>query len=191
MECVRSALIALACALGAAIPAFTPNPVFAADESRGAQLVQDYGCAGCHGTFNTIPGGRSDAELALAIEHPRAPMPTYNLSHSQVADIVAYIGHRDAATKDNRPTVTFQPRTPTDETRITVHFHGTPPKHVSVVPIMQMGGSATPGRAVRLVPETTNPSTFTGHIVFSMGGSWTVRVNYDGHAMDVPLNVGS
>lgn len=188
---MRTKSVVLACALAAAIPVFTVNPAVAFDESRGAQLVQDYGCAGCHGSFSTIPAGRTNSELAQAIEHPRAPMPTYDMSRSQVADIVAYIGQRGAVREGSRPSVTFQPRMPSDEAKITVRFHGTPPKHVSVVPMMQMGSSSMPARAVRLQPEIANPGTFTGHIVFSMGGAWMIRVNYDGRTMDVPLNVGS
>jgi hypothetical protein len=45
-------------------------------------------------------------------------------------------------------------------------------------------------RQVHLTPSASDPNTFTGKIVFSMGGPWTIRLQYDGKSMDVPLNVG-
>ena len=56
---------------------------------------------------------------------------------------------------------------------------------------MQMGSTSMQTRLVHLKASADDPHVFSGTIVFSMGGPWTVRVQYDGKSLDVPLNVGS
>jgi hypothetical protein len=55
---------------------------------------------------------------------------------------------------------------------------------------MQMGSSTMQTRTVQLQQSASDPHTFSGRVVFSMGGPWTVRVQYGGQTLDVPLNVG-
>jgi hypothetical protein len=44
-------------------------------------------------------------------------------------------------------------------------------------------------RTVQLQPST-DPHVFTGRVVFSMGGPWTLKLTYDGTTTDVPITVG-
>lgn len=171
------------------------------DVNAGAKLVQANGCEGCHGA--NLMGGTvgpklygiehrmSADKIADFIIHPRAPMPNFGFTKEQVNDIVAYLSALDGGTNSAQPVVTFDPPTPTDVATITVRFPGTPPKSVSVLPIMQMGSSSMQTRQIQLQPSASDPHVFTGRVVFSMGGPWTVRVQYDGQTLVVPLNVGS
>ncbi len=170
------------------------------DSNAGAKLVQANGCAGCHGA--QLKGGSigpalfgiehrlAPAQIADFIVHPRAPMPNFGFTSGQVDDIVAYLSSLDGGTNQQAPVVTFDPATPVTDATISVRFSGTPPKDVSVVPIMQMGTSTMQTRLVHLSASPSDPNVFTGKIVFSMGGPWTIKVQYDGSSMDVPLNVG-
>lgn len=170
------------------------------DVNAGGKLVQANGCAGCHGA--NLMGGSigpklygiehrlSDAQISDFIIHPRAPMPNFGFTAAQVSDIVAYLTSLDGGANSAQPVVTFDPASPTDQATITVRFPGTPPKIVSVLPIMEMGSSAMNTRTVQLQQSPSDPHVFTGKIVFSMGGPWTMRVHYDGHTLDVPLTVG-
>ncbi len=181
--------------------AASPSPQPAAgDANAGAKLVQANGCAGCHGA-NLKGGGvgpalygiehkLASAQIADFIKNPRAPMPNFGFSDAQISDIIAYLSGLDGGANSQAPVVTFDPATPTDIATITVRFPGTPPKDVSVLPIMQMGKSTMQTRLVHLTPSSSDPNTFTGKVVFSMGGPWTVKVQYDGNTLDVPLNVG-
>ena len=117
-------------------------------------------------------------------------MPNFGFSDAQIGDIIAYLSGLDGGANSQAPVVTFDPPTPTDVATISVRFPGTPPKDVSVLPIMQMGKSTMQTRVVHLTPSSSDPNTFTGKFVFSMGGPWTVKVQYDGNTLDVPLNVG-
>ncbi len=128
--------------------------------------------------------------IAAAIEHPKPPMPNFGFSTAQVSSIVAYLSNLDGGVSGTQPVVTFDPATPTDVATISVRFSGTPPKSVSVLPIMHMGSSTMPTREIRLTPSPSDPHVFTGRIAFSMGGPWTVRVRYDGSTLNVPLTVG-
>jgi mono/diheme cytochrome c family protein len=187
-------LLASAIRAGAAPGAASP------DANNGANLVQSNGCAGCHGA--NLKGGTvgpalygiehklSSTQIADFIKNPRAPMPNFEFSDGQIADIVAYLSNLDGGAERAAPVVSFDPAVPTDEATITVRFAGTPPKDVSVLPIMQMGKSTMQTRPVHLTPSANDPHTFTGRVVFSMGGPWTVKVQYDGNTFDVPLNVG-
>ncbi|HZT12460.1 MAG TPA: cytochrome c [Candidatus Baltobacteraceae bacterium] len=178
----------------------SPTPAPAADADEGAKLVQANGCEGCHGAG--LHGGTvgpplvgiehqlNADQIADKIEHPKAPMPNFGFSAAQVADLVAYLSGLDGGSQGTRPVVTFDPAVPTDIATISVRFPGTPPKSVRVLPIMQMGSSTMQTREVDLVPSKSDPHVFTGRVVFSMGGPWTVRLQYDGKTMNVPLNVG-
>lgn len=170
------------------------------DANAGAKLVQANGCAGCHGA--NLMGGSVGPKLygiehhmtadqiADFIVHPRAPMPDFGFTTEQVNDIVAYLSSLDGGANSTRPVVSFDPATPVDVATITVRFPGTPPSSVTVLPVMQMGSTNMQTRQVQLTQSASDPHVFTGRVVFSMGGPWTVRVQYDGQTMDVPLTVG-
>lgn len=180
-------------------PAATQSPA-SGNANNGAQLVQANGCAGCHGAG--LKGGGigpalygiehklSDAQIADFIIHPRAPMPNFGFTGAQVTDIVAYLKTLDGGTGNTQPLVTFTPATPTDQAVVTVVFPGTPPQSVTVLPVMHMGTGTHHTALIQLQPSPSDPHTFSGHIEFSMGGPWIVQIQYDGHQMDVPLNVG-
>jgi len=181
--------------------AASPSPAPATgDANNGAKLVQANGCAGCHGA--SLKGGTigpslygiehklASDQIANFIAHPKPPMPNFGFNAGQIGDIVAYLSSLDGGANNDAPVVTFNPTTPTDEATISVQFPGTPPKDVSVLPIMQMGTSTMQTRLVHLTQSASDPHTFSGRVVFSMGGPWTVKVQYDGKTLDVPLNVG-
>ena len=178
-----------------------PAAAVSADANAGAKLVQSSGCEGCHGTG--LKGGGigpklygiehtlTQDQIAAFILHPKPPMPNFGFSDAQAHDIAAYLSSLDGGAQSAGPVVTFDPAAPTDVATISVRFPGTPPKDVSVLPIMQMGSSSMQTRVVHLTPSASDPNLFTGKIVFSMGGPWTVRLQYDGKTLDVPLNVGA
>lgn len=169
------------------------------DVNTGAKLVQVNGCAGCHGA--NLMGGSigpqlygiehrlSNDQIGDFIVHPRSPMPDFGFTPGQVHDIIAYLTSLDGGANGAQPIVTFDPPTPTDHATITVRFPGAAPANVSVLPIMHMGSSAMPARTVQLRQSASDPHVFTGTVVFSMGGPWTIRVRYDGQTLDVPLTV--
>ena len=170
------------------------------DMNEGAKLVQANGCAGCHGA--NLMGGSigpklygiehklTNDQIADFIVHPRQPMPNFGFSADQVNDIVAYLSGLDGGANSTQPVVTLSPNPPVDLATITVRFPGTPPKNVSVLPVMQMGTSTMQTRLVTLTPTAADPHVFTGRVVFSMGGPWTLKLQYDGTTMDVPVSVG-
>lgn len=188
-----------------AVPPPSASPSLAAaamgDANSGAKLVQANGCAGCHGA--NLMGGSigpklfgiehrlGNDQIADFIKNPRPPMPDFGLNAVQIGDIVAYLSALDGGASSTKPVVTFNPNPPTDAATITVRFPGTPPKSVSVLPIMQMGASSMQTRAVQLQQSADDPHAVTGKLVFSMGGPWTIRVQYDGQTLDVPLTVGN
>lgn len=197
-------LSAQAPAVPAAVAAASPSPVpvqssAAGDTNNGAKLVQANGCAGCHGA--NLMGGSigpklygiehqlSRDQIADFIVHPRPPMPNFGFTAGQVSDIVAYLSGLDGGANATQPVVTLSPNPPVDIATISVRFPGTPPKNVSVLPVMQMGTSTMQTRLVQLQPST-DPHVFTGRVVFSMGGPWTLKLQYDGTTMDVPVTVG-
>lgn len=180
------------------VAAASPSP--SGDANEGAKLVQANGCSGCHGV--NLMGGSigpklfgiehnlTNDQIADFIVHPRAPMPNFGFSTDQVNDIVAYLTGLDGGANSTQPVVTLTPNPPVDVATITVRFPGTPPKSVSVLPVMQMGTSSMQTRQVQLQQSATDPHEFTGRIVFSMGGPWTLKLQYDGATMDVPVTVG-
>jgi len=196
MENVGAASVAAAEPSSSAMPAAAPG----GDANNGAKLVQANGCAGCHGA--NLMGGSvgprlygiehrlTQAQIADFIVHPRPPMPNFGFTAQQVDDIVAYLSGLDGGASSSAPVVTLSPNPPVDVATITVRFSGTPPKDVSVLPVMQMGTSTMQTRLVKLQPSASDPHAFTGHVVFSMGGPWTLKLQYDGNTMDVPVNVG-
>ena len=171
------------------------------DANNGAQLVQSNGCAGCHGAG--LKGGRigpalfgiehrmTSDQIADFIVHPRAPMPSFGFSTTQVSDIVAYLASLDGGINNTAPIVTFSPQAPVDSATISVTFPGTLPTSVSVLPVMHMGTGTHHTAMVQLQPSPSDPRTFTGRITFSMGGPWIVQIEYDGRELDIPLNVGT
>ena len=182
------------------VPALCALALLAADPNNGAKLVQANGCAGCHGAdlkggsigpkLYGIERAKSPSEIAQAIAKPKPPMPSFGFSASQIDDIVAYLSNLDGGVQNEAPVVTFNPSPPIDVATIVVRFAGTPPKHVSVLPIMQMGSNTMQTRRVDLAQSKQDPHLFTGRVVFSMGGPWTVRLQYDGKTTNVPVNVG-
>jgi mono/diheme cytochrome c family protein len=181
-------------------PAPSIAPTATGDANAGAKLVQANGCEGCHGVG--LKGGmapalygiehrRSADAIAQFIAAPKSPMPNFGFNAKQIADIVAYLSNKDGGIANTAPIVTLDPPNPTDIATVRVTFPGTPPLHVTVTPIMVMGGTTMPTREVPMTPSPGNPNIFVGKIVFSMGGPWTVRIRYDGQILDVPLTVGS
>lgn len=166
-----------------------------ADVNAGAKLVQDNGCMGCHGaTFQGGVGPKlygiehrlSAAQIAAAIQNPKAPMPKFPFSDAQISDVVAYLSSLDGG--GGRPVATLTPARPSKSAVLTVRFPGTPPKHVTAVPGMQMGGSTMTTPMVTLHP-TSDPHVWKGNVSFSMGGPWTINVVYDGKHLTLPVNV--
>jgi hypothetical protein len=128
----------------------------------------------------------------MHIKNPTAPMPNFGFSDAQIGDIVAYLSTLDGgAGAQSRPIVAFDPASPSTQATISVTFPGTPPQRVTALPIMQMGTSTMQTHPVTLVPSPQNPQRFTGRIEFSMGGPWTVHIDYDGNTLIAPINVGS
>ncbi len=166
-----------------------------ADVNAGAGLVQSSGCMGCHGA--TLRGGigptlygiehrRTAAQIANAIKNPTTPMPKFPLSDSQIQDVVAYLSSLDGG--GGQPVATLSPAKPENHAVLTVRFPGTPPRHVTAVPAMHMGGSGMDSARVTLHP-TSDPHVWKGVVSFSMGGPWTIDVVYDGKHLTVPVNV--
>jgi mono/diheme cytochrome c family protein len=174
-----------------------PARVAAADANAGALLVQQHGCAGCHGAqFQGATGPQlrgiehrlSAAQIANAIAHPVAPMPQFGFTSGQTADIVAYLSNLDGGANQNAPIATFSPAKPSNQAMLTVRFAGSPPHSVTAQAAMQMGASSMSTPKVTLV-ATSDPHVWKGVVRFSMGGPWTVEVLYDGKKLSVPLNV--
>lgn len=168
----------------------------AGNANAGAKIVADHGCMGCHGA--KFAGGiapklfgiehrRTAAEIAAAIERPRAPMPNYGLSERQIADVVAYLSSLDGGVKGDLPVITLDPVTPRDQAHITVRFPGEVPKHVLARASMNMG-TMSHHRDSELRP-TKDPHVWQGVVYFSMGGAWTLTVIYDEKSIEQPLTV--
>jgi cytochrome c553 len=166
-----------------------------ADVNAGAALVQSNGCTGCHGaTFRGGIGPKlygiehrlKPQQIADAIKNPKAPMPKFPFSDAQVSDVVAYLSSLDGG--GGGPVATLDPAKPGKSATLTVRFPGTPPKHVSAVPTMQMGASSMATPAV-VLHATHDPHVWTGTVTFSMGGPWTIEVKYDGGVLKVPVTV--
>lgn len=202
---VANAKTSVAAAAAPAVATSEAAAPSSGDANRGALLVQANGCTGCHGAnfqgkigpaLYGIEHKLSPTEIAEKIAHPVAPMPNFGFTQTQIGDIVAYLSSLDGGTTQSgaqggTPVVTFTPAAPTGDATISVRFSGPAPQHVNVLPIMQMGNTKMHSTAIALTPSLNDPKVFTGRIEFSMGGPWVVRVEYDGHAMNVPIDVGS
>jgi mono/diheme cytochrome c family protein len=173
-------------------------PVRAAgDPSAGAKIVQANGCAGCHGAnFKGSTGPKlygiehqlSAAQIADAIANPKSPMPKFPLTSAQISDVVAYLSSLDGGSGGGGPVATLTPAKPSSQAMLSVRFPGAAPKHVTALPTMQMGASAMHDAKVTLEP-TGDPHVWQGKVSFSMGGPWTIDVQYDGKHLTVPVNV--
>ncbi len=171
------------------------------DANKGALLVQANGCIGCHGAqfqgkigpaLYGIEHKLSPDQIADKISHPVAPMPNFGFTPSQITNIVAYLSSLDGGTTaGSAPVVTFDPKEPSSDATIEVRFSGTPPKHVTALPVMQMGNAGMHTSGIALTPSPADPHLFTGHLEFSMGGPWVITVEYDGKSMTVPIDVGA
>jgi hypothetical protein len=183
----------------AAVAAFSARPAgdAGADPNAGATLVRNNGCSGCHGA--TFGGGigpalggiekrLSAAQIAAAIRTPKAPMPNFGFSESQIADIVAYLSGLDGGAAGTAPVATLTPPTPGSHATLTVRFSGTPPASVVAVASMAMGSSSMSAPAVHL-HATSDPLVWTGPVSFSMAGPWTIDITYDGKHVTLPVNV--
>jgi mono/diheme cytochrome c family protein len=186
-----------ALAVLAAAALLAPSPSNAADGAAGGKIVQTNGCTGCHGA--SFEGGvgpklagiehrRTPAEITAAIVNPKAPMPRYPLTGAQVADVVAYLSALDGGAAMSHPVATLTPAKPGDRAVLSVRFPGTPPKRVTALASMRMGGSSMHGGLVTLRATKSDPHVFEGPLEFSMGGAWTVDITYDGKHMTLPVN---
>jgi cytochrome c553 len=177
--------------------AFGPRGVALADANAGAALVQQNGCQSCHGArFEGAPGypalfgvehRRSQAQIVDALLRPKAPMPNYGFTAAQAADIAAYLAGLDGGA--GQPMVTIAPEHPSDYAIVTVRFPGPPPARVSAVASMAMGSQPMKSPEATFKP-TSDPHVFQGKIEFSMAGSWTIHIDYDGKEIDNPIVVG-
>ena len=191
---LRAASIVL---LSALISAATAPAL--ADVNAGASLVQKYGCQGCHGTdfkgasgFPALYGiehRRSHDQIVQAIVHPKAPMPNFGFTPAQASDVADYLSSLDGGASNAQPTVTISPAHPSDVATVTVHFPGAAPVRVEAVASMAMGGSTMMSPKVEL-KRSPDGHTYTGELSFSMGGSWTLHITYDGREIDQPISVG-
>lgn len=169
------------------------------DVNAGAALVQKNGCQGCHGaTFQGTSGfpalygiehRRTHDQIVAAILHPTAPMPNFGFTPVQAGAIADYLSSLDGGASLTKPTITISPAHPQDKATVSVHFAGAPPQKVEAIASMAMGGSTMNSPKVEL-QRSADGHTFTGKLLFSMGGAWTLHIIYDGKTIDEPLSVG-
>ena len=169
----------------------------AGDANAGAELIQKNGCSGCHGA--ALAGGSAGpnlrgierhkrfGEIANAIRHAKAPMPSFSFANIQIADIIAYLSALDGGPND-APVASLNPPRPRAQAWLTVRFKGTPPKSVLAVPSMKMGSRSMSSAQVTLHP-TGDPHVWTGKVRFSMGGPWTIDIEHDGKHLTLPVDV--
>lgn len=89
-----------------------------------------------------------------------------------------------------QPTIAISPAHPSDYADLTITFPGTPPKNVTVVALMTMGGIDMHSPTVTMT-QGSDPHVFTGRVDFSIDGTWTLHVIYDGNSFDQQIEVGS
>src|SRR5579885_921526 len=169
------------------------------DANSGARLVQSHGCTGCHGA--QLQGGSDGpklagiektlkaVEIAAFIKHPSEPMPDFKFTDAQIADIVAYLSGLDGGEKGDRPTVSFDPPTPTGDTRIIVHFPSPAPRRVQAVGVLQADPEAARTDAVTLTRDGVH--VWSGRMSFPRPGACIVEIMYDGNRIDAPISVAS
>jgi hypothetical protein len=151
-------------------------------------LIAAYGCRACHATdLDGVGGRRTQAQIAAAILHPKAPMPNFGFTAAQANDIAAYLAQAESPT--HAPVVTVSPEHPSDYANVTVTFSGMPPKSVRIVALMTMGGMKMHSATVTMA-SGKDPHVFTGRVNFPMDGTWTLHVVYDGASFDRRIDVG-
>jgi hypothetical protein len=163
--------------------------------SAGAAIVQANGCMGCHGAafhggigpaLYGIEHRRSAAQIATAIAKPKAPMPTFPFSTTQISALVAYLSSLDGGA--SLPVATLAPANPGSHAVLSVRFPGRPPSSVIAVPAMQMGDGRMEGAPVDL-HATKDPHLWQGTVSFSMAGPWSIDIRYDAKRLTLPVNV--
>jgi len=173
--------------------------VVVADANTGAKLVAQNGCQACHGaTFRGtanfpalygIEHRLARAQIVAALTDPKAPMPNYGFSAAQAGDIADYLSGLDGGVAADQPVITLAPPHPVDYADVTIRFPGAPPKSVTAVATMAMGNM--PMKSPQVVfKSSSDPHVYTGRIEFSMSGSWTIHIVYDGKTIDQPITVG-
>ena len=173
--------------------------VLVADVNAGSKLVAQNGCQACHGVsfrgtsqFPPLYGIEhrlSRAQIIAAVTNPTAPMPNYGFSAAQAGDIADYLSGLDGGAGADQPVITVAPAHPVDYADVTVRFPGPPPKSVTAVATMAMGNM--PMKSPHVVfKATSDPHVYTGRIEFSMSGSWTIHIVYDGKTIDRPIVIG-
>ena len=193
---VSSALAAASSSRGAA-PAESGVSAASSGANTGAQLVAQNGCEGCHGA--TFQGGIGPALVGIEhrlspgqiidfIVHPRAPMPNFGFTGTQVSDIVAYLTNLDGGAAGAQPTITLDPENPTNHATILVRFPGTPPSAATASAIMKMG--RTSHRDTVALHPTANPKVWSAPLQFSMEGPWTIEIQYGTKVIDRAIQVG-
>jgi hypothetical protein len=169
--------------------------------SSGAHLVQDHARSSCHGVGLAGVAGNgprlvgiehrlSPAQIAGAVEHPKAPMPDMGFTHAQVLDVVAYLSRLDGG--NGVPVVTVVPSKNSSDALVSVTFPGAPPPGAQVQGTMEMGGSSM-GTGWQPLQKTADPHTLRTKLNFSMAGSWMVRLRYGNpaHELDRPVDITS
>jgi hypothetical protein len=160
----------------------------APDASAGAHLVATYGCRACHASdLGGIARRLNANQIAAALLRPAAPMPSFGFTATEAGDIAAYLTQGVADV--TQPVITTAPAHPSDYADVTVRFPGEPPKNVTLVALMSMGGMKMHSQTVTMKPGS-DPHVFTGHVDFSMDGTWTLHVVYDGTSFDRTIDVG-
>lgn len=172
------------------------------DPKAGAALVQSSTCAGCHGArfqgdlgpnLIGIEKRRTPVQIAGVITNPEPPMPKFDFSAQQVADIVAYLSLLDGgggATTEKQPKISLSPAKPVESATVTVEFPDAPAADATVQAAMSMGHSSMGTNPIKL-QKTGDPHKLAAKVPFSMGGPWMIKVRYDKtHEVDMPITVG-
>jgi cytochrome c553 len=168
-----------------------------ADANSGAKLVAQNGCQACHGAtfrgtaqFPPLYGLEhhlSRAQIIAALTNPKAPMPNYGFSAAQAGDIADYLSALDGGASADQPVITFAPAHPVNYADVTVRFPA--PQKVTAVASMAMGNMPMKSPQVTFVP-TSDPHVYKARLAFSMSGSWTIHIVYDGKTIDRPIVIG-
>jgi len=187
--------MALAAAL---VLTFCTATAASADSNSGAKLVAQNGCTSCHGAkfqggegpaLYGIEHRRTRAQIVAALVSPKVPMPNYGFSATQAGDIADYLSGLDGGATQDQPVITISPEHPIDYADVTIRFPGAPPKSVTAVASMAMGQMPMNSPKVTF-KATSDPHVYAGRIEFSMAGSWTIHIVYDGKTIDRPIVIG-
>jgi len=181
----------------------TQSTAMTGDPKAGAALVQSSNCSGCHGgrfqgdlgpNLIGIEKRRTPVQIAGVITNPEPPMPKFDFSTQQVADVVAYLSQLDGGSGAGgggvQPKISLSPAKPTDSAVVSVSFPGTPPPDATVETSMSMGHSRMGSDPIKL-KKTADPHKLSAKVPFEMGGAWMIKVRYDKtHEVDMPVTVG-